>query len=139
MKIINLHLFIAVPTKAPSFIFEGNNHANYIKLRWTPPPFNDRNGIITQYQIRWKEASRTRRMARSSPQYKNITKSPALFQCQYGCQEIVKGLTPYKKYLFQIAAGTKIGLGNFNEPKEIATAQAGIVFSIIISCTCRSL
>ena len=77
-------------------------------------------------------------MTRNTPEYKKITKGPDLFKCQNGCEEVIKGLTPYKKYSFQIAAGTKIGLGNFSDPKEFLTAQAGTVFYIIISCTCLS-
>ena len=71
-------------------------------------------------------------MTRSTPEYAKITKSPDLFKCQNGCEEVIKGLTPYRKYLFQIAAGTKIGLGSFSNPKEILTAQAGTVFYVTV-------
>ncbi|XP_070535967.1 protogenin-like isoform X2 [Ptychodera flava] len=47
----------AVPSAAPIFTLSSNNRGN-IKVRWSPIPMENRNGVITKYHIYYYEGSK---------------------------------------------------------------------------------
>eukprot|EP00794_Sanderia_malayensis_P008057 gene8057-8920_t len=110
----------AAPSSTPRDISGWVIHATSIELRWTEPPFEDRNGNITHYIIKWR--SQAKRVSRETLTEMTVTKSSIQFNCP-PCKFVVGGLRPYKQYVFRIAAVTKGGIGNFSSPQILRTAQ----------------
>ena len=74
-----------------------------------------------------------KRITRSVTAFKNMTRPAAMLSCPV-CRANIDGLTPYRRYVFQVAAVTTAGIGPFSAPKNLTTAQAGILSVFYLQC-----
>ena len=88
-------------------------------LMWTPPPFISHNGILTDYVITYQCSSNNLWQQCSREQINVAVNSSNI------TTYVVKGLTPFTLYSFQIAAETAVGRGPFSDSLSCTTQQDG--------------
>ena len=76
-------------------------------VEWSPVPVKRRNGIITRYNISYKDEENEK------TEYKHIP-APAL-------EATITGLRQKARYSFKIRAATSKGEGNWSDPNKTET------------------
>ena len=128
---------ISVPSRPPTNV-GGNAKATEIILQWEHPPFDQWNGKIMEYHIKWKNVKWNARIVRDAAGivrdaagYQDKIGNTSCFKCvneSESCEARFSSLEPYHKYVFKIAAKTIPGLGPFSKDKDFHTLQAGKLF-----------
>ncbi len=83
--------------------------ATSISLSWYPPPVDDRNGIISQYSVRYTS------VYYSTERLMNTTDTSV----------VLMDLEEFEEYEVSIAAATVEGVGPYSMAILVTTAQAG--------------
>ena len=104
-------VILAAPTAPPGVVQLFPLSANSILVNWTLPPLVDRNGPITGYAIRYREANKEAFSGRHW-----TVGSVLLFQ--------VENLQPYTDYSVQVAAVNVNGTGPFSTFQDTKTLSA---------------
>ena len=91
------------PTKPPSNITAYDVSSNAMKIRWSLPPCGYRGGEIVKYSYSLINTADKNFVEKGSTTYEDIT---------------FKDLSPYRIYIFRIAARTNAGAGPVDEITE---------------------
>lgn len=94
----------SAPISSPLDITVTNNSPTSVSASWTPPPFEDRNGIIRRYRIQLVEAET------GSEWTRNATATQFLFDF----------LQESFQYTLRIAADT-VAVGPYSGPVQFST------------------
>ena len=109
-------LFLIGPSGTPTIMSALTESSRSIRVRWSPVPFSDRNGIITQHRVEIRERTGTQSL--DPPFYRNAIEEDTI---------LVMGLEPYTNYRFRVEASTTVGAGDFSSPKEERTQEDGML------------
>ena len=121
---------ISVPSEPPTSI-GGFAKTTEVILRWKYPTIDSWNGHIVGFHIKWKKVKRSARTVRDAAGYQDREESTIIFNCVHKgmtCEARFSQLEPYHKYVFKIAAKTKVGSGPFSIEKDFLTLQTGRLF-----------
>lgn len=105
------HVILAAPSAPPGVVQLSPQSANSILVIWTLPPLVERNGPITGYTIRYREANKEAFSGRD-----RTIGSVLFFQ--------LENLKPYTDYNVQVAAVNVNGTGPFSTFQETKTLSA---------------
>ena len=107
--------FYIVPEGAPEEVNCVALSGRSLRLRWTPPPHNLRNGHIVGYVVHYHLISRAAWPAVPSPELKRTTNP----------ETTINGLIVFGNYSIRISAYTRKGNGVSTLPIFCSTAQEG--------------
>ena len=110
MSILVMMLFVlhAVPSAPPLNFTASVNGTTSVLFNWQPPSLDDRNGILSYYQLRLVDQSF------------NLT--DLMFNTT-NTNFNIDTLEEYIRYSCFVAAATDVGLGPYTDPIEITTLQ----------------
>lgn len=109
-KALNAYLFVIIePSGAPCSLTLVNVSYSLLAFKWTPPPLDQWNGIITQYTV-YYQSNRV-------PHYINVT----------GTNVTLDGLTPNTTYLVQVKAWTEVGSGPYTPIRNFSTINGKLL------------
>lgn len=94
------------PSGVPLHMMAEAISSNQILVRWEPPPFEERNGVITHYTMRLTEGLDT------TQSITNRTSSLSM---------TIDGLRPNTEYIVEVRAHTQVGGGPFTEEFLVST------------------
>ena len=114
--------------------------SNSVKLTWTRPEKS--NGMITEYQIKWKQIlGAFERMRRSvlADGERSINGTPVeLIEVR---EHFIRNLTPHSTYSFRVREKTATGWGPFTKKIQAVTNEGGRFemrhFEFVFTTTCR--
>ena len=89
--------------------------ARRFKVTWEAPKVNERNGVITKYQVNFRTSG--------VEKLKDTTENET--QIVLDASDEIK---PYTQYSVAVAAFTKIGMGPYSTIRDATTLQAGMCF-----------
>ncbi len=98
-------IMTVVPTGEPQNVMVTLLSSTSFNLEWGPPLEEDRNGVITKYQIKveWNK--------------NQVHKLETVFANNH----VVTGLEPNTRYYYSVAAYTKIGMGPYSRKTAVMT------------------
>lgn len=103
---------IAVPENTPGGYPQINEDSNItccsVQLSWSPPVLAERNGVITEYTLAYKEAG-----TREAPQELHLPPKLSSY--------VLNSLKPNSAYEVKIRAHTSIGPGPYSPPIQYRT------------------
>ena len=102
----------ATPIAPPQEITADEVTSSYLTLTWTPPPFEETNGIIRYYMIRVSE----------------VDTGTSFFVTANETEVTIPSLHPYYTYECNVAAFT-VGLGPYSGPITTQLLEEGEVLS----------
>ncbi len=112
--------FFLVPAGEPRNITASLLSSTSFFLEWDPPLEEDRNGVITKYQIKveWN--------------VNQVHQLETVFVNNY----VVTGLEPNTRYYYSVAAYTKVGMGPYSNKTAVTTKmQSTIPYSDMTDTT----
>ncbi len=103
--------FFLVPAGEPQNITASLLSSTSFFLEWDPPLEEDRNGIITKYQIKveWD--------------VNQVHQIEMVFVNNY----VVTGLEPNTRYYYSVAAYTKVGMGPYSNKTAVTTKMQSTI------------
>ena len=116
-------IYFLVPSAAPSDISVTNVLSTTIELMWGEVPENNRNGIITEYNIRFRQL--TFETNHYNWVYMTVPASNLTTQ--------LTGLLEYVTYYIQISASTSVGIGPFSDEVNTTTLEDCELTNCLIS------
>ena len=106
----------SVPSAPPTDFAVINESSTAIDLMWGEVPLMDRRGIITEYNIRYRQLT----FRKALHYYWTYLTVPAS-----NITARLTGLHEFTTYYMQISAATSVGSGPFSEELNITTDEDG--------------
>lgn len=101
---------LKAPSDSPTNVRGESKDSTSLEISWDPPPLEHRNGIITDYMIKYKAKG-------GQNQFVNVDGAKTSF--------VIHSLKKFTRYFVWIRANTKIGRGPFTDKKTFSTAEDG--------------
>ena len=114
---------LAAPSDSPQNVRGKSTESTSLEISWDPPPLEHRNGIITDYIIKYKSKGGQNR-------YAPVDGTKTSF--------VLRNLKKFTKYFVWVRANTKVGRGPFTDKYIFSTAEDGTLnekLSMLVSIT----
>ena len=122
--VLGVFLYDLVPSAAPVDLVVTNVTSTTIELMWGAVPETDRNGIITEYQLRFRQQDSVNNT------WTYVTVNGSTLKAN------LSGLQEFVTYFIQISAATVVGVGPFSLEINTTTLEDSTVLWHILAYTC---
>ena len=122
--VLGVFFYDLVPSAAPVDLVVTNVTSTTIGLMWGEVPETDRNGIITEYQLRFRQQD----SVNNTWTYMTVNGSTL--------KANLSGLQEFVAYFIQISAATVVGVGPFSLEINTTTLEDSTVLWHILAYTC---
>ena len=122
--VLGVFFYDLVPSAAPVDLVVTNVTSTTIGLMWGEVPETDRNGIITEYQLRFRQQDSVNNT------WTYVTVNGSTLKAN------LSGLQEFVTYFIQISAATVVGVGPFSLEINTTTLEDSTVLWHILAYTC---